>query len=156
MQDYPQTIIYRHRRENLKKCSLRGLEGRVDMKFLTYPQDPLPPMEGAIVLELGAPRLTRDDAFRPLCLFDATWRYADVMMGQSEEALKGAVRRSIPTGIRTAYPRRQPDCADPDQGLSSVEALFAAYYFLGRSTEGLLDHYYWKEKFLNINNFSCD
>jgi len=156
MQDYPQTIIYRHRRENLKKCSLRGLEKREDIQFLTYPRDPLPLLDGCIVLALSAPELTQEDANRPLCLFDATWRYAEVMLRQSEEALKGAVRRSIPGHIRTAYPRKQDDCADPELGLASVEALFVAYYVLGRNTEGLLDHYYWKEKFLKLNNLSCN
>jgi len=149
MQD---TIIYRHRRENLKKCSLRGLESRPDILFLTYPKDPLPRLDGYIVLEVGAPELTIEDAGRGLCLFDATWRYADVMTAQSAPYLEGAVKRSIPQGIRTAYPRRQEDCKEPELGLASAEALFVAYHIMGRSTEGLLDHYYWKDKFLTLNH----
>jgi len=153
MQDYPPTVIYRHRRENLKKCSLRGLESRSDIQFFTYPKDPLPMLDGYVVLEVGAPELTLDDAQLGLCLFDATWRYAEVMTRQSSQFLEKTVKRSIPNNIRTAYPRRQDDCSDPELGLASVEALFVAYHIMGRSTEGLLDHYHWKEKFLILNQF---
>ena len=54
-------------------------------------------------------------------------------------------------GLKTAYPREQGDCVDPEPGLASIEALFIAYRLLGYSTEGLLDYYYWKEKFIKIN-----
>jgi len=148
MQDYHPTIIYRHRRENLKKCSLRGLECRSDIHFFTYPKDLLPSLVGYIVLEMDAPEISAEDAGRGLCLFDATWRYAEVMANQSQPALEGTVKRSIPKNIRTAYPRRQDDCPDPELGLASVEALFVAYYILGRPTEGLLDNYFWKDSFL--------
>jgi len=59
--------------------------------------------------------------------------------------------RSLPIDLKTAYPRRQEDCQDPERGLASVEALFAAYTILGRDTTGLLDFYYWKEDFLLKN-----
>ena len=45
------TAIIRHRRENLKKCSLIGLEAMVGLDFYTYPIDPLPTAKFA----LGAP-----------------------------------------------------------------------------------------------------
>jgi ribosome biogenesis protein Tsr3 len=32
-----------------------------------------------------------------------------------------------------------------------VEALFLAHLILRRETEGLLDHYYWKQDFLEAN-----
>lgn len=59
--------------------------------------------------------------------------------------------RSIPKGYKTAYPRKQEDCSHPGQGLASVEALFIAYHILGRYTENILRHYYFKEKFLKKN-----
>ncbi len=152
MQATPPTIIYRHRRENLKKCSLRGLEVRDDILFFTYPKDQLPSLEGYLFLTLDAPPLTCDDKDLGLCLFDATWRYAETMVRQSADVLERAVLRSLPPHYRTAYPRRQDDCVEPELGLASVEALFIAYRLSGRSTEGLLDYYYWKEKFLEINN----
>jgi pre-rRNA-processing protein TSR3 len=62
-------------------------------------------------------------------------------------------RRSLPKGFQTAYPRRQLDCPDPSQGLASIEALYIAFFLLGRECDFLLDGYYWKELFLQRNTF---
>ena len=150
MLHFPPTLILRHRKENLKKCSLRGLEGRSDFKFFTYPQDSLPPLESSILLTLGAPILSKQDSAYGLCLVDATWRHAGVML-KNTPAFDTCIKRSLPSHLRTAYPRRQEDCPDPEAGLASIEALYAAYFLLGRNTEGLLDNYHWKESFLSVN-----
>lgn len=139
------TIILRHRRENLKKCSLRGLESRGDMQFFTYPQDSLPDLSHHLMLDLNAPPLSPADNHLGLFLLDATWRYAEVM---ARQITLPTIRRSIPSHFRTAYPRRQDDCSDPERGLASVEALYIAYSLLGHDTSGLLDHYHWKDQFL--------
>jgi pre-rRNA-processing protein TSR3 len=146
MLHFPPTIILRHKRENLKKCSLRGLESRKDMIFLTYPKSLLPDLTGYCVLTLDAPLLSLEDAHLGLFLIDGTWRYAE-KMAKSLPPDGRCVCRSLPMHFRTAYPRRQLDCPDPERGLASVEALYLAYSILGRSTEGLLDHYHWKELF---------
>ena len=147
MFNFPPTIILRHRRENLKKCSLRGLEGRSDFQFLTYPLSNLPNLDQYCILSLDAPELSHADAYKGIFLIDGTWRYAKTM-SQILPKTGLHVFRSLPTSLQTAYPRRQPDCPDPTRGLASIEALYAAYSILDRSTEGLLDHYYWKEQFL--------
>ncbi|MBS0620078.1 MAG: DTW domain-containing protein [Verrucomicrobia bacterium] len=144
---FPPTLILRHRRENLKKCSLRGLEGRKDCHFFTYPKQPLPPLEGYFALSLDAPLLTEADAHLGILLIDGTWRHAQVMERQIPDFEK-VPKRSLPAHFQTAYPRRQEDCKDPSRGLASVEALYLSYRILGRGTEGLLDHYHWKEAFL--------
>lgn len=150
MQSFPPTVILRHQRENLKKCSLRGLEKRPDFRFYSYPHDTLPNFEGYILLALDAPPLNLEDQAMGLFLLDSTWRYSEKMLKFSES--KGPLnKRSIPSHFRTAYPRRQDDCVDPQRGLASIEAIFIAYHLLGRSTEGLFDNYYWKESFLKIN-----
>ncbi|MFI5334937.1 MAG: hypothetical protein ACHQT8_07255 [Chlamydiales bacterium] len=145
---FPPTFILRHRRENLKKCSLRGLEKREDLRFFTYPRHKLPDTSGYILLALGAPPLTQEDKGRGLLLLDGTWRYAELMQRQLSAPIE---TRSIPEGFLTAYPRRQDACEDPTRGLATVEALFIAYTILGRETGGLLDGYHWKDKFLDIN-----
>ena len=150
MLHFPPTIILRHKRENLKKCSLRGLEQRKDMVFLTYPSclmtGLIPDLTGYCVLTLDAPVLSLEDAHLGLFLIDGTWRYAEKMA----KSVQGPyICRSLPSHFRTAYPRRQLDCPDPERGLASVEALYLAYSILGRNTEGLLDNYHWKEQFLN-------
>jgi len=122
------------------------LESRSDMIFLTYPTSALPPLSGYCVLTLDAPELSREDAPLGIFLIDGTWRYAE-KMAKSLPPSAPFVCRSLPSYVKTAYPRRQLDCPNPERGLASVEALYLAYCILGRSTEGLLDHYHWKEQF---------
>jgi pre-rRNA-processing protein TSR3 len=142
------TVILRHRRENLKKCSLTGLENLPGLKFYSYPVDPLPDYSQFLLLKVGAPPLTLADKDRGLLLIDGTWRLAQIMEKQLPWKLEA---RSLPAGYRTAYPRRQTECPDPTAGLSSLEALYIAHLLLGRSTENFLDRYHWKELFLQIN-----
>lgn len=143
------TVILRHRRENLKKCSLTGLETRTDLKFYTYPIDILPDCSRHLLLKVGAPPLTLADCDRDLFLIDGTWRLAQIMEKQLPWKLEA---RSLPSGYKTAYPRRQNDCPDPESGLSSLEALYIAHRLLCRSTENLLDRYHWKEIFIRTND----
>jgi pre-rRNA-processing protein TSR3 len=145
------TLILRHRKENLKKCSLRGLESREDFKFFTYPTDPLPPLNNYILLTPDAPTLTKNDASYGVFLIDATWRYAAVMLN-SLKAPHHFECRSIPSSITTAYPRAQNE----PHGLASIEALFIAYLMTGRDASFLLNHYYWKKPFLEKNRESID
>jgi pre-rRNA-processing protein TSR3 len=147
---FPPTIILRHRKENLKKCSLRGLESRSDMRFFTYPKDPLPCLSNYFLLSFEGPLLTKADQDLGVFLIDGTWRYASLMERQIPEP-RSFQTRSLPSHFQTAYPRRQEDCLAPSRGLASIEALFLTYSILGRSTEGLLDTYYWKEEFLRKN-----
>lgn len=140
------TIVLRHKKENLKKCSLRGLEFRSDFRFFTYPNPTLPDLSTYMVLAIDAPPLTINDAHLGLFILDGTWTYAEKMF-KNTPALHKLEKRSLPL-VKTAYPRRQDDCEDPTRGLSSIEAIYIAYTILGYSTEGLLDHYYWKDEFL--------
>ncbi|MDP1609008.1 MAG: hypothetical protein Q8L98_06820 [Chlamydiales bacterium] len=141
-------FILRHRRENLKKCTLTGLEQRDGLLFYTYPINPLPNLSNCLLLKVGAPILSEKDAHRDLLLIDGTWRLAAIMEKNLPCKLE---ERSLPTNWRTAYPRRQTDCPNPEEGLASIEALYIACLLLGKSTEGLLDHYYWKENFFKNN-----
>lgn len=154
MQLYPPTIILRHRRENLKKCTLRGLEDRSDFIFFTYPQDRLPSLKNHIVLVMDreAEPLSRADAPFGLFIIDATWRYAEVISKQICAQTAGCRARSLPQCYSTAYPRRQLDCPDPKRGLASIEAIYIAHFLMNRSVKNLLDHYHWKDQFLESNS----
>ncbi len=146
------TIILRHRKENLKKCSLTGLEHRPDLRFFRYPDGlkSLPPLDQYIILDVSAPLFTEKDRDKGIFLIDGTWRYAE-KMGLSLPPLE---KRSLPHHFQTAYPRKQTHCEDPSRGLASIEALYLAHLLTGKSTEGLLDHYYWKERFFQLNSIS--
>jgi len=147
MLTFPPTLILRHRKENLKKCSLRGLESRVDLHFFTYPHDLLPDLSSYVLLTLDAPFLSEDDKDKGVFIIDGTWRYAETMQRQLPRPHRFE-RRSLPASCMTAYPRRQDD----GRGLASVEALYVAYCILQKDPSGLLDHYYWKEEFLMKNH----
>jgi pre-rRNA-processing protein TSR3 len=143
---FPPTLILRHRKENLKKCSLYGLEVREDLRFFTYPKDLLPDLSSYVLLTLNAPVLSEEDKNKGLFLIDGTWRYAEIMRRQLPQPHRFEVR-SLPPLYITAYPRRQ----DVERGLASVEALYAAYCITQKNPLGLLDHYHWKKEFLNTN-----
>lgn len=79
-------------------------------------------------------------------MLDGTWRLAEKM----EKFYLDVPVRSIPTW-QTAYPRVSKNFADPQEGLATIEALFAALHALGRDTNGLLDQYHWADRFLELN-----
>lgn len=147
---FPPTVVLRHRRENLKKCSLRGLETRNDFTFITYPTGTLPHLKGYVMLALDGPPLSKEDSGYGLFVLDATWRYA-ATMAQFVAKHADIPHRSIPAGFQTAYPRRQEDCPDPNSGLASIEAIYIAYCLLGRPPTDLLNNYYWRDEFLSKN-----
>lgn len=81
MNPFPPTSILRHRKENLKKCSLRGLESREDMSFYTYPWNcPKPDLSNYVVLAVDGKELSREDSDKGIFLVDGTWRYAEKML----------------------------------------------------------------------------
>jgi len=157
MQTFPNTLILRHRKENLKKCTLHSLENRRDFVFYTYPQAVMPDLTDYVLLTLEAPPLTIDDQGNGLLVIDGTWRYAERMM-RWLGPLPNVKRRCLPKHYRTAYPRKQTDCCDPERGLASIEAVYIAYWLLNRSVEGLLENYYWEKAFITQNEeaFSLD
>lgn len=152
MQIFPPTVILRHQRENLKKCSLRGLESRDDFLFYSYPKSTLPDLKGYIQLCVEAPPLSSEDANSGLFFIDATWMLAGQMEKYVDKEVPGLIKRSLPSNFRTAYPRKQTGCPDPERGLATLEAIYLAYLISGRPLEGLLDNYYWKEQFLSLTS----
>ena len=62
--------------------------------------------------------------------------------------------RSIPE-TTTAYPRKSKVFDDPHGGLATIEAIYVANKLLNRPTSGLLDEYYWREQFLELNGFEA-
>jgi len=151
MSPFLPTIIFRHHKENIKKCSLEPLKGRSDTFFFTYPKEKLPPLTNYFSLSFDGPLLSKEDAHLGLLLIDGTWNYATKM---SRCLPPNLPKRSLPPYLQTAYPRKQTGCAEPLRGLASIEALYAAYVLLERSTKGLLDHYHWKDQFLTLNQLN--
>ncbi|NGX49563.1 MAG: hypothetical protein K940chlam5_01162 [Candidatus Anoxychlamydiales bacterium] len=149
------TIIIRHKKENLKKCSLKGLEKREDISFFTYPlitssnEFPSLDLSNYVLLEMNAKELTKEDQNKGLLLIDSTWKYVDRILKILPENIE---KRSLPQNYITAYPRKQTLCPDPIKGLASIEALYLAYLITNRDAKDLLENYFWREKFLKINS----
>ena len=162
-------IIIRHR-ENKRKCTLTPLVGRPDFIFMKdrlfleehpgktgancpgrdNPADagPFDVLKDCIFLHIDGPLLTAKDAGRRLLLLDASWRRA--LKLSLHPALAGLEKRSL-SGFVTAYPRVSKIYPMPLGGLASIEALYIARLIQGREDMTLLDGYYWKDKFLELN-----
>ncbi len=143
-----QVVILRHPKERLSKCSLEPLRGKEGFTFLTAKEGFTFQAAGYTLLGFEGPLLTPADACRPLLILDATWR----LLPKLEACLRGEpLRRSLPRGLRTAYPRVSKISPDPPGGLASVEALYAAFRCMGLPGKGLLDHFRWAREFLDLN-----
>ncbi|MFO0926328.1 MAG: hypothetical protein U0736_04715 [Gemmataceae bacterium] len=145
----PPTVIVRHTHENPRKCSVYPLKGRGDIVFLNYPVAHRPDLSGYVRLAADGPPLSAADADRGILLLDGSWRWAGAMTHDFADVPP----RSL-SGWQTAYPRVSKQGTDPSNGLASIEALYLAYHLLGRSTDGLLDHYRWAAAFLAANGLA--
>jgi pre-rRNA-processing protein TSR3 len=143
---FPTTLIVRNPRENPKKCSILPLRRRPDLLILGFPPRDMPRLDNYVRLAAEGPALSPTDSACGLLLLDGSWHWAEVMNRSFLDVPPRSLR-----GFQTAYPRVSKQGTDPANGLASVEALFLAYYLLGRSTEGLLDHYRWAALFLERN-----
>ncbi len=148
---HPPTVIIRHRKENRKKCSLRGLDERQDFIFYHWPAPEIPQLKDYFYLDMEGPPLSQEEAHLGLLAIDGTWLRAEKMTKQLTPLLQTLKPRSIPATFRTAYPRKQTACIDPERGLATLEALYIAYRILDWPVEGLLDHYHFAKEFLAIN-----
>ncbi|GBD37167.1 hypothetical protein HRbin36_02297 [bacterium HR36] len=145
---YPPTMIVRHPKERVEKCSIWPLRGRADLIFVTWPVRSALDLSQYIRLDPEGPALTVADADRGVLILDGSWRWARRMTRDFLHVPPRSLQ-----GYRTAYPRISKLFVDPEQGLASVEALYIAYKILGRPTEGLLDHYRWRVEFLRLNGW---
>lgn len=154
-------LVIQHHRENRKKCSLTPVLERPDLEVVVpragttgYPPMALP---AGILLQVGAPVLTAADRAhldadptRRLVLLDGNWVKIPSMLDRLRAA-EALWPRSLPTGLRTAYPRRSKLFEDPEGGLASIEALHAALTILGERDDSWLQGYHWAHGFLDLN-----
>ncbi|QDT36408.1 ribosome biogenesis domain-containing protein [Stratiformator vulcanicus] len=142
----PPTIIVVHPKERRSKCSVEPLRGREGFVFWKYPGRGVESLDRYVRLGFGGPEIGPADAEAGLLLIDGSWRHAEAM----EQDYGDVPVRSLPRW-ETAYPRVSKMNSDPMGGLATIEALYAAHYHMGRDTQGLLDEYYWRDEFLNLN-----
>ncbi|MFN0196794.1 MAG: hypothetical protein ACKVT0_08600 [Planctomycetaceae bacterium] len=148
---FPPTIFVVHPREKRSKCTVEFLRGRPGFVFRDFPVTPPIDCSGYVRLGIGGPVLTNADADRGLLILDGTWRLAERMV----PFYKDVPIRSLPPW-KSAYPRVSKHFVDPQGGLATIEALYAAYAILGRDTMGLLANYFWREEFVRLNSLPPD
>lgn len=146
MSHLPPTIIVVHPKERASKCTVAPLKGRDGFVFWKFPKRGPEPLDNFVRLGIGGPVISSEDQACGLLILDGTWKIAERM----EREFADVPIRSLPAW-KTAYPRTSKLYQDPDAGLATIEAIYAAYTHLGRSTEGLLDHYHWADEFLALN-----
>ena len=165
----PHVVIVRHPKERRSKCSLQPLRTLPGFTFYNARPSFTYDATGHLLLAMGAPVISPADAWleddepvgdlppadltvdaagrriRPVLLLDSTWR---LLPGMRNKIQGQVLERSLPSTLRTAYPRISKMTEDPEEGLASIEALYAALYLLGFNEPSLLDQYLWKEPFL--------
>lgn len=140
-------LIVRDSRESIAKCSLTPLRELEGYTFLAYKHDRRVEAGGRILLHHEAPALSLADRGADLLLLDSSWR----RLPKLERVIDGEpIRRSLPR-LATAYPREGRYVANPDAGLASVEALYAALAVMGDVRPELLAAYHWRREFLEAN-----
>ena len=140
-------LILRDPRESTRKCSLTPLRGKPGVRFVAHAKDRRIDASGRVLLHPDGEPLGSADAGRPILILDCAWRRVPELLAQVDG---DPPRRRLPP-LATAYPRRSRTFADPDRGLASVEALYAALALLGDARPEILDGYPWAECFLAAN-----
>jgi pre-rRNA-processing protein TSR3 len=141
----PVTVIVVHPKERRSKCTVAPLRGDPRFQFVKHPRRP-ERLDGYVRLAMSGPELSLADADAGLLVLDGTWRWAGAMEANVAEV----PTRTLPP-LTTAYPRVSKVFDDPDGGLATIEAVYAALRILGRDTTGLLDHYAFAAGFLRQN-----
>lgn len=142
-------LIVRDFRESAAKCSLTPLRALDGYTFQTYRHDRRVDATGRILLHHEAPELSIEDRGKDILLLDSSWRRLPKLVRTVDGE---PLRRSLPRLV-TAYPRESRYTPNPEPGLASVEALYAALAVLGDTREELLREYRWRDAFLEANTW---
>ncbi len=140
-------LILRDPRESARKCSLTPLRGREGVRFVEYHPERRIQAQGRLLLHPEGELLSEADGELVLFLIDCSWGRLPSLLATVEGE---PVRRRLPR-LETAYPRKSRTFEDPDQGLASIEALYACLALMGRPRPELLDGYHFAERFLELN-----
>ncbi len=140
-------LILRDPRESTAKCSLTPVRGFPGVRFLSWKHDRRFAVGERVLLHAEGELITELDAGRPLLLIDCAWRRVPALLATCDGEL---TLRRLPR-LATAYPRRSLTFRDPDEGLASIEALYAALAMLGRPIPELLAGYRFADEFLRRN-----
>lgn len=134
-------------REPAKKCSITPLRGMEGVRFVPVRGGKRVDAGRRIWLHPDGEELKPADRRLGLLLIDCTWRRVPTLARRIDGDL---LPRRLPELV-TAYPRRSKLQPDPEHGLASVEALYAAIALLHGPRPELLARYRWADEFLAAN-----
>lgn len=140
-------LIVHDPREPAKKCSLTPLRGMQGVRFVPLSNGRRVDAGRRLWLHPDGEALTPADRGIGILVVDCTWRRLTKLSACIDGEL---VRRRLPPLV-TAYPRRSKLTPDPEHGLASVEALYAATALLDGPRPELLLGYRWAAQFLAAN-----
>ena len=140
-------LIVHDVREPAKKCSVTPLRGMKGLRFEPVHGGKRVDAGRRIWLHPDGEELGPADRGLGLLLIDCTWRRVATLAKHIDGEL---LPRRLPALV-TAYPRRSKLAPDPQGGLASVEALYAAIAILDRPRPELLVGYHWAAEFLAAN-----
>jgi len=140
-------LIVHDPREPAKKCSLTPLRGMEGVRFVPLRAGQRVDAGQRIWLHPDGEELTPADRGIGLLLVDCTWR----RLSKLSTCIDGELLRRRLPNLVTAYPRRSKLTPDPEHGLASVEALYAAMAILDGPHPELLAQYRWAADFLAAN-----
>ena len=134
-------------REPAKKCSLTPLRGMEGVRFVPIRGERRVDAGRRIWLHPEGEELRHEDRGLGLLIVDCTWKRLAKLSKRIDGDL---LPRRLPRLV-TAYPRRSKLTPDPEHGLASVEALYAALVLLDAPRPAILAQYRWAEQFLAAN-----
>jgi len=134
-------------REPRNKCSITPLRGLPGVRFVPLRGERRVDAGRRIWLHPDGADLGPADRGLGLLLIDCTWRRVPSLSRRIDGVL---LPRRLPNLV-SVYPRRSKLTPDPEHGLASVEALYAATALLDVAQPGFLAHYHWAAQFLAAN-----
>lgn len=134
-------------KEPARKCSLTPLRGMPGVRFVSLRGGKRVDAGRRVWLHPEGELLSAADRGSDLLLIDCAWRKLPAL----SKAVSGELSKRRLPRLESAYPRKSKIAVDPEQGLASVEALYAAIALLDRPRPELLARYPWAEAFLAAN-----
>ena len=134
-------------RENSKKCSVLPLQNKENFVFVSRDYVDDYDFSGLTLLHPEGEPVGTLDKDAKLLIVDSNWRKARKMYNRLDKKYPDMKKISI-SGFVSGYPWKK---GRPDNGLCSIEAIFAALLLAGIHDESLFENYRYKDKFLELN-----
>ena len=139
-------FILKDYKESEKKCSIIHLKGKKGFEFLDRQKFDEYDFSGFTLLHPDGEPITKISKGEKILLVDSNWRKAKKMYNRL--ALKYNLKKIRIDGFKSAYPWK---AGRPENGLCSIEVLWALKLIAGERDDSLFENYRLKKEFLDVN-----